>query len=669
MASQLADSIELGEVVVPLITAKPSGVVAVSQLQATSERSIDDILKQETLVSSFTITSDVEVGTRLDAFTVSPNRFHPPGASSRISFMAALFQFWRGTIMLRLVFTKTILQQMKIAVLFVPGAKIDDPTPTKIEIMQYSHKLIINPSNEMEVMFEIPFISDRPFLRMSEDTGVLYFILFQPFTASVDPNNVISCDVFVSSRTLQFHEFGIIPSLDPLGFTLPNDLMFLLSETSANPVSAAGNTDAVSITTDSGAVANSYGFDVTEDISWCTVGAALSAMEYSTPEVYDPATCLTIFGEPETGYAGMGRVVYIKMANQKCVSTTFHFSNRGVFFRLSGSAVTQQFFGPMSELSRDFSQYITYLPNLTSRLVELERMVAHLMGVPVDLDQRVQLSSVSNLRSVFENRMGTVVDYQDIKHVDDDRCPLCASLCGYDELCPACSNVRSGDRVIHVCQNCDNTMACRFQSCPLCGGLPLRMYEKIWLVGKEVRNYIPVIVEHLPTSKPLFLQPQHMKAYCPCPSGYCPGHQTYHHPDECWPEPEPEPEPDLESETESEYDQRECFSCGSFEACSDSCECNACLDYPIDTNGERVAEYISQMLEVPKPGTVAMALGILVSAVREIYSSMIYCGYIVFRDTAIGEEPNLFVCGGWRRYRHLRETSSGFAIPLPHHFA
>jgi hypothetical protein len=195
------------------------------------------------------------------------------------------------------------------------------------------------------------------------------------------------------------------------------------------------------------------------------------------------------------------------------------------------------------------------------------------------------------------------------------------------------------------------------------------MYEKIWLVGKEVRNYIPVIVEHLPISKPLLLQPQHMKAYCPCPSGYCPGHQTYHHPDECWPETEPEPEPEPESETESEYDQRECFSCGSFEACSDSCECNACLDYPIDTNGERVAEYISQMLEVPKPGTVAMALGILISSVREIYSSMIYCGYIVSRDTAIGDEPNLFVCGGWRRYRHLRETSGGFAIPLPHHFA
>jgi hypothetical protein len=354
MASQLADSIELGEVVVPLVTAKPSGVVAVSQLQATSERSIDDILKQETLVSSFTITSDVEVGARLDAFTVSPNRFHPPGASSRISFMAALFQFWRGTIMLRLVFTKTILQQMKIAVLFVPGAKIDDPTPTKIEIMQYSHKLIINPSNEMEVMFEIPFISDRPFLRMSENTGVLYFILFQPFTASVDPNNVISCDVFVSSRTLQFHEFGIIPSLDPLGFTLPNDLMFLLSETGFESCSLTANTDQVTLTTDNGAVTLSTGYDVTQDVSWCTDGAALGGDEYSTPSVYDPATCKTIWGEPETGYAGMGRLVVVKGPGNKGICLDFHFSNRGVFFRQVGQISSQQFLGPMSELSRDF---------------------------------------------------------------------------------------------------------------------------------------------------------------------------------------------------------------------------------------------------------------------------------------------------------------------------
>lgn len=623
MATELSGESELGVQKIPLVESRPSGGISTSQLQATSERTINDILKQETLVSSFTITPDVEVGTRLEAFIVNPKRVHPPGGSSRISFMASLFVFWRGMITLRLVFTKTILQQMKVAVLFVPGAKIDDPTPTKAEIMMYSHKQIINPTNESEILFDIPFVSDRPFLRMEEDTGVIYFILFQPFTASVDPTNVISCDIFASSKTLEMHEFGIIPSLDPLGFSLPNDLMFLLSETGNFILNSNAGGGTCSYESDSGALVSVTPGVAVEDISWCTIGAAVCGNEYQTPEVYNPATCKTVWGEPEPGLAGMGRFVGIKIEDQTVVPLSFHFSNRGVFFRaISGSMQSEQFLGPMSELSRDFSQYITFAPPLLGRVTELERLVEQLLARPMNLDQ-LELPRTSELRKIFENRVGTVIDFDDIIGFRDSDCQLCGCCCELGGTCESCGNIRKCGKAVHCCPFCDNGMYESQRVCGCCGCEPQRMYEVDWLFRKEDRVYHPVTVE--------FLSRQEETSLCACFST--------------------------------------CQACGSDSTCFDSCDCRECYDNPIVTDAEKVARYLGDRLSVPKPGVASLDLGIVISDIRWIYNLMMSCGYIVKRDSSLGNEPNLVVEGGWRQFRYLLEEGDSFSVSLPHHYA
>lgn len=627
MASELSNNVELGAERIHLVEKAPGGSLQASQLQATSERSINDILKQETLVSSFSITPDVEVGTRLEAFVVNPNRFHPPQASSRISFMAALFQFWRGMIMLRLVFTKTILQQMKIAVLYVPGAKIDDPTPSKEEIMMYSHKQIINPSNEVEVMFEIPFVSDRPFLRMSEDTGVIYFILFQPFTASVDPTNIISCDIFASSKTLEFHEFGIIPTLDPLGFSLPNDLMFLLSETSQIDVDGAANGLLLSMTTDSGAIVNVGELDATSDISWATDGAAIGGDEYQTPIVYDPNLCKTIWGEPEPGFAGMGRTCAIKTRGVSYCNLHFHFSNRGVFIA-PGSSNNQldQFFGPMSELSRDFLQYLTIPVSYKTRIEELEKMVAHLLARPQNLDMDVELPRVGALRQVFENRVGSVIDFCDIAGLKDHQCQLCGgefmeTFSTQGHQCKDCRNFRGTGEIVHFCGGCDSIMYESQRCCGICGFGPYRAYESTWLFRKEDRWYSPVTVEFFSFD-----------------------------------------------ETLSAADFHTCAACGSSMTCYDCCDCQECLDNPIKTHEELVARYLGDRLSVPKPGVASLDLGFTIGEIRRIYTLMMSCGFIVKRENAFDDEPNLMVEGGWRQFRYLLEEGDTYCVPLPHHY-
>lgn len=646
MASQLSDNVDMGAVHVPLVNKTPAGVVRVSELQATSERSIDDILKQETLVSSFSITPDVEVGSRLESFVVNPKRIHPPGGSSRISFMANLFQFWKGMITLRLVFTKTILQQMKVAVLFVPGAKIDDPTPSKSEIMMYSHKQIINPSNEVEVTFDIPFISDRPFLRMDEDTGVVYFILFQPFTASVDPTNIITCDIFASSTSLKFHEFGIIPTLDPLGFSLPNDLMFLLSETSSNTVTFGANSDFMNFTSDLGQTVTGATYTTTEDISWCTDGKALGAGEYVPPNVYDPSIHRTIWGEPEPGYAGMSRNVWYKLADGVVCHLIFHFSNRGCYFGVVAAANSNQFFGPMSELSRNLLGDIHLDVSLVARVQELEDMVRHLLGQPRNLDA---LPNVSDLVSIFENRGLVVVDHADIKDFEETQCPLCGTFCPDDAMCSGCENMRVGGKVVHVCSTCDNLMTEEQKLCYVCHTHPYRMFEKVWLFRSELRYYKPVIVEYFPNAK------------TELPFGFGPV--------------SPDPESDDEEEGDWAFDSFDnCHTCGSTDACTDDCDCWACVDNPIDNVEERVADYLAKSFLVPKPGTTSLDLGITLSEVRRIYAKMIFVGYITENTAAIGEQPNLWVQAGWRWYRLFvermeDENFTPFEIPKPHHYA
>jgi hypothetical protein len=622
MATELSGESELGVQKIPLVESRPSGGISTSQLQATSERTINDILKQETLVSSFTITPDVEVGTRLEAFVVNPKRVHPPGGSSRISFMASLFVFWRGMITLRLVFTKTILQQMKVAVLFVPGAKIDDPTPTKAEIMMYSHKQIINPTNESEILFDIPFISDRPFLRMEEDTGVIYFILFQPFTASVDPTNVISCDIFASSKTLEMHEFGVIPTLDPLGFSLPNDLMFLLSETSNTPLNVETQTGTVSFESDGGQLVSSPAFFPIGDISWATIGSAIGGANYTTPEVYDPALHKTIWGEPEPGFAGMGRICHIKVSEELIVSMIFHFSNRGVFFRTGSATETNFFFGPMSELSRDFMQYLTLAPALEKRVLELEKLVEQLLARPVNLDQ-MDIPRVTELRSIFENRSGIVIDFDDIIGFRDSDCQLCGCCCDIGGTCESCGNIRKCGKAVHCCPYCDNGMYESQRVCGCCGCEPQRMYEVDWLFRKEDRVYHPVTVE--------FLSRQEETSLCACFST--------------------------------------CQACGSDSTCFDSCDCRECYDNPIVTDAEKVARYLGDRLSVPKPGVASLDLGIVISDIRWIYNLMMSCGYIVKRDSSLGNEPNLVVEGGWRQFRYLLEEGDSFSVSLPHHYA
>lgn len=363
-SSELSSELNLKSMTMNMVNKSPSGIVKVSDFQATSERTISDILMQETLLDSFTVESTTEVGTVLAKFRVSPTDMHPSDSESRVSYMARMFRFWRGKISLNLIFTKTILQQMKIAVVFVPGATFSDSAPTKSQLMMFSHKRIINPANEAEVEFIIPYVDSRPFLPIGESTGVVYFILYQPFTTSVDPGSAVSVDIFVRSNNLELHEFGVIPSNN--GFqSLPNDLLFLYAEDTGETYNGSAM-GAYTFQTDSGAIVGSNNVDVVDPFTGYTVGRVVGFVDIEPALAqYDPSLHRTIQGIP-------GPIVYKRIcftlrtqgATSNLVPYTLYWGPTGVYM---GTAITTLLFFGVPEnfslVSRNLLPYFTFATN------------------------------------------------------------------------------------------------------------------------------------------------------------------------------------------------------------------------------------------------------------------------------------------------------------------
>lgn len=194
---------------VELTMKKPGGALSKASLQATSEVSISDILQQETFLTSFSVDATTTTF-QLFAIDVSPQNMKGAG-ESRVSYVSRMFRFWRGGMKIRALFTKTILQNLKLAFVFVPGATASTVI-SKSDVMMYSHKMIVNPSNESEIEFEIPFVADRPFLHAGESTGRLFVVLYQGFVGTLDTNAGISVDLFISGPTLELHEFDVLPA-------------------------------------------------------------------------------------------------------------------------------------------------------------------------------------------------------------------------------------------------------------------------------------------------------------------------------------------------------------------------------------------------------------------------------------------------------------------------
>jgi len=237
-----------------LVRERPGGSLNPSDLQATSQATVSQILNHETVLTQFSFMPSTSIGTVLHSQEISPSKMVNGDYPSRVSYLSEFYKFWRGSFKFRFIFTKTILQQCKILAVFVPGNTSASTPPTIDESYFWSHKIVINPANETEWTLDIPFISTRPYLETSESTGMLYMILFQPLVNSSGADTAITGTMFVAAN-LDMHEFKVLPQASG-GTTeavFEEDELWIVSATTVQGMTVSGpTTNTVSFQTDSG---------------------------------------------------------------------------------------------------------------------------------------------------------------------------------------------------------------------------------------------------------------------------------------------------------------------------------------------------------------------------------------------------------------------------------
>lgn len=272
----------------------------------TSKMSVEQILNCETQATDIQIAFDTPVGAVLYETPIGPGVINSD-TTTRVEWLSKLFKYWRGSHTFRFVFTKSILQQMKIMVVFVPGATEFSLPPTPAQAIYYTHHLIMNPANETEASLTVPYVSPTPFLPIEKETGRLYVLLYQPLVSSFDTSTTpsfIYIKMFVAAA-LEMHEFVPLPPLDSVSETgvIADEDLWTIAVTSATNTTLSGSTTTVGLITDDGSsvattvrgASSTPGFSYEARTVTCW---PIAANGPNTVINYDPARCRTLYGNP-----------------------------------------------------------------------------------------------------------------------------------------------------------------------------------------------------------------------------------------------------------------------------------------------------------------------------------------------------------------------------------
>lgn len=291
---------------------KVGGAIQQGSLQPSVQASTLDILQHETVLYAGSIAPSTSVGTVVYQTPIDPSQLYSGSNPSRVTWISKLYKFWTGDLTFRFVFTKTILQQLKLIAVFVPGASASDPAPTPQQAYYYRHKVLMNPANEMEWSLKVPYVSTKPHQVMGEPTGMLYVMLFQPMAVSNNDASSISIDIFVAGTSLKFHEFVLLPALAGLTTISPGNSFIIqsFSGSAANP----GNTGTKTFLSDNeSTLATALG--TSADLALYTVsnGQCIAAGPLVATEVpYNASAMRTISGSPQGNCISSRTAIFIQ---------------------------------------------------------------------------------------------------------------------------------------------------------------------------------------------------------------------------------------------------------------------------------------------------------------------------------------------------------------------
>lgn len=330
MATALGDNVaSLNSEKGDMHVAKSSQAISVGSMQPTSKMSIGSLLSMETQCADFEVDPTSPIGTIIYSTEISPINI-VSSVTTRVQWLSRMFRYWKGDMHFKMIFTKTILQQTKFLSVFVPNALVTDAPPTPSEAYFYTHKMVMNPANETEVIVTVPFVSDRPFLELQNSTGMFYLMVYQPVVASFDASTVnanIYVKMFVSAH-LEMHETIPLPPLaSAYSEVVPLDVIWSKGAATLIPVQTSVAVGDATLRTDSGKSLPCDLLSVTTPSDIVKYKPyALSEEFFNVP--YNPTTCFTLDGKPtgagfarkclicaETGVAGLRKMIVCILAS------------------------------------------------------------------------------------------------------------------------------------------------------------------------------------------------------------------------------------------------------------------------------------------------------------------------------------------------------------------
>lgn len=371
---------------------KTGACITQGSIQPSVQSSVMDVMKHETVLFAGSISPTTSVGTVVYQTPIDPSQFYSGSNPSRVTWMSKLYRFWTGDLTFRFVFTKTILQQLKLLAVFVPGASASDPAPTPQQAYYYRHKVLMNPANEMEWSLNVPFVSTKPHHFMGEPTGMLYVMLFQPMAVSNNDASNISIEIFVAGMSLRFHEFVLLPALAGLTTVTPGNSFIIQSFGGA--ASNPGNTGTKTFLSDNNStLATALGTDSDTAAFSVTNGQVIAASPLiATEKQYNPNTMRTIAGSPQ-GLSISSRTILCVQSN---VSASAPFGSVAYLtiyvwpdfsFVISPSSAvntcTYQNTSAVTAYNNTFPSTFTALADhgaLTAKVDELERVIRALLA-------------------------------------------------------------------------------------------------------------------------------------------------------------------------------------------------------------------------------------------------------------------------------------------------
>lgn len=225
------------------------------------EMSIDYIKTIPAYLTSFTFTTTSTAGTQLYNLPINPytwfNSVSDTGVSTitrtPISFLCALFNFWRGSVRITLKIVKTEFHSGRIEVVYVPqepmGPNGVAPTTSSAANRPYLHREVIDIRMGNQVDLLIPYTSIAPYRNTVDSLatiGNIQVYSLNPLVAPASVSNSITFLVEVAAgedfevaQPRNHNIFPVIPTAPQMSFSTKKNDNAIITDVIGNSSSRA----------------------------------------------------------------------------------------------------------------------------------------------------------------------------------------------------------------------------------------------------------------------------------------------------------------------------------------------------------------------------------------------------------------------------------------------